>query len=338
MERNPRSAVIGLPTSCATPAASRPTLASRSLRATSSRAARSSRLFRCSSSIWDCTRERSSRRRKSRRFPPGKRPARGTPPPARRGPSAPPAGMRAPAAADDGLRHGAQPRPRAGHVAAGDLVASLEEERHGQHRRAEQAGSDQDRQQTEPQTEAALAHPKNLSSASKYHRYSASPASKTSRAASARNGPNGTAWGGGTQSSSSGSCAGCLGGEWPYQEAAGPPPVASEGREDRSRSLSRSARSTRALSAGPRPRDRSTAPTAEPWMAENSTTGRSACHPSQAPMPPRSQTSPHPMVSFFSTFSPTSAMAAKNANPAPAPISESVQVSPRFLIGESSPA
>ena len=119
-----------------------------------------------------------------RAFPPGK---------PRRLRRANGAGPIARAPAPDRLRHRAQPRSRAGDVAPGDLVASPEQQRHGQNGRGEQAGSDQDGQDAQPQAEAALAHPKNLSSASKYQRYRASPASSTSRAASARKGPNGTA-------------------------------------------------------------------------------------------------------------------------------------------------
>ena len=64
----PISAETGLPTSCATPAASRPMPASCSLRARSSRASRSFWLAASSASIWERVRPRSSRRRWASRF------------------------------------------------------------------------------------------------------------------------------------------------------------------------------------------------------------------------------------------------------------------------------
>ena len=79
-------------------------------------------------------------------------------------------------------------------------------------------------------------------------------------------------------------------------------------------------------------------PTTDPWIAESRTTGRSAGHPSQAPMAASSQTSPQPIVSLCRTFSPTSAMAAKKPKPARAPMPASIQLSSAFHSGEIRPS
>jgi len=51
-----------------------------------------------------------------------------------------------------------------------------------------------------------------------------------------------------------------------------------------------------------------------------------------------SHTSPQPIVSRLSTFSPKRAMAANSANPAAAPMNDSIQVNWRFQSGEARPS
>ena len=66
----------------------------------------------------------------------------------------------------------------------------------------------------------------------------------------------------------------------------------------------------------------SASPTTVPCTEASRTTGSSPAGPIQAPIPPRSQTSPNPSASFLRIFSPANEMAAKESQPAAAPVSD----------------
>src|SRR5581483_32076 len=197
-----------------------------------------------------------------------------------------------------------QPRAGIGDRAPVDAVADLEEEHDGERRDRQQRRREDDGKQPQAQAGAFARHESSRNISPFQPDTRRSPKNRYSSAPRARNGPYGTACFGGTQSSSGETGAGSAGGAAPRS------------RRTASKRL----------------------PTTAPWTAERSTTGSRAGQPSQAPIPARSQTSPQPMVSRLSTFSPNRATAANAAKPATAPMPASRKERTGFQIGESAPA